>query len=250
MFWHFKVTSVLHCRSCRLLAGYWQATGNLLATSHPQPQEITQWHSVRQTTSKFEREDGKRVTHHFCFKCEAAREKWQQQAICCWVLRKERRLTHRGGAWVNEHTSKRRPTPSGFQVGQFQPQLHCFASNSTTFRGERLQIDVWFGLAKARKERKELRFILQPPHVKVSKFVLSWKLPQVFWKQGQVWHVAPLYGNQMWRVPRPPFFFLHLMETPQGVLSWGGSGLSKALNGKQTCPHFHPSALRWNLKAI
>lgn len=38
-------------------------------------------------------------------------EKWQLQSDRWRVIsRKESRLTHRGGAWLNEHTSKRPPT--------------------------------------------------------------------------------------------------------------------------------------------
>lgn len=50
----------------------------------------------------------------FCFWCvkeTGSREKWQQHSHCGRVIRKESRLTHRGGAVVNKHTSKCRPTP-------------------------------------------------------------------------------------------------------------------------------------------
>lgn len=58
----------------------------------------------------------------FCFWCvkeTGSREKWQQQSHCGRVIRKESRLTHRGGAVLNKHTSKCRPTPLVPGVTQF-----------------------------------------------------------------------------------------------------------------------------------
>lgn len=69
---------------------------------------------------------GERGHSPFCFSCVrrgGSSEKWQQQSKCCRVIRKASRLTHRGGAWANEHTSEKRshpqpplPPPSGIQV--------------------------------------------------------------------------------------------------------------------------------------
>lgn len=163
-----------------------------------------------------ERENRKEVTHHFASDVRKSREKWQHPSKCCRVIRKERSLTHRGGAWVNEHTSKRRPTPLCSRWDTVSAAASLFASNLTTFQVKRHRSVsglVW--------HRKQIAFS-QSPHVQASKFgnfFPLWETPPGVLAQGQEWHVTPLYGNQMWRI----FFFS--LETPQGILSWGGSGL-------------------------
>lgn len=166
-------------------------------------------------------------------------------------IKKERWLTHGGGALVNEHTSKGRPAPSGFQVGRFQPHDLRLTQRYFVAKGAD-QCQVVFCLfAFSGKGKSSVCFVCKCQSLEM------WSLMETssgVLKLGQVWHVTPLYGNQtqrmlfffnlcnafrflkvgrdwlvktlLWKsnIENGLGFFFNLWKRPQ--VSWGGAGLA------------------------
>lgn len=118
LIWHIKVSSSLHTCS----SGH---TKN--------KEEDVSGHSTSQFTQIL-----CESYSPFCFWCvkeTTSREKWQQQSHCGRVIRKESRLTHGGGAVVNEHTSKKQTHPPCARCDSLLAATSAFAFNHIIFEG-------------------------------------------------------------------------------------------------------------------